>query len=94
MEYYKAIDVWSRRDEDRIVRYRCFELLPDSGYSVQSADYYSAPFLDARSGHLEKQLLELFLEEAPKARSPLFPTLIEAIHAFNLDFKEADAEQP
>jgi hypothetical protein len=95
MEYYRAIDVWSRKDEDTIVRYRCFQLLPDGGYSVQSADFYKAPFRDARPAQNEKQFLELFLEEAPKSRSPLFPTLIEAIGAFGQDFIEGgtDAEQ-
>jgi hypothetical protein len=95
MEYYKAIDVWSRKDDGRIVRYRCFQLLPDGGYCVQSADYYHAPFGDARPAQHEKQFLELLLEEAPKVRSPLLPTLIEAIRAFDRDFREpgTDAEQ-
>jgi len=95
-EYYKAIDVWSRKDEGTVVRYRCFQLLPDSGYSVQSADYYNAPFRDARPAQHEKQFLELFLEEAPKARSPLSPTLVEAISAFDRDFQGqgTDAAQP
>ncbi len=93
MEYYKAIDVWSRRDKGTIVRYRCFQLLPDGGYSVQSADYYRPPFRDAGPAQHDKQFLELLSEVAPKARSPLFPTLIDAIRAFELDFKEMGAEQ-
>jgi hypothetical protein len=86
MEHYKAIDVWSRRDEGTVVRYRCFQLLPDGGYSVQSADYYKAPFLDSRPAKHEKQFLELLLEEDPKVRSPLFRTLVEAIRAFDREF--------
>jgi hypothetical protein len=95
MEHYRAIDVWSRKDKGTIVRYRCFQLLPDGGYNVQSVDFYKAPFRDARSDQHEKQFLELFSEEAPKSRSPLFPTLIEAIGAFEQDFKErgTDTEQ-
>jgi hypothetical protein len=88
MEYYKAIDVWSRKDEGAVVRYRCFQLLPDGGYSVQSADYYKAPFRDTQSAQHEKQFLELLSEESPKMRSRLFPTLIEAISAFDRDFQE------
>jgi len=87
MEYYKAIDVWSRKNKSTVVRYRCFQLLPDSGYAVQSADYYNAPLRDARPAEHEKQFLELFLEEDPKVRSPLFPTLVEAIRAFDQEFK-------
>jgi hypothetical protein len=95
MEYYKAIDVWSRRDRGTIVRYRCFQLLPDGGYSVQSADHYHAPFRDDRPAQHEKQFLELFLQEAPEVRAPLLPTLLEAIRAFDRDFEEdeIDAEQ-
>ena len=96
MEYYKAVDVWFRKNEGTVIRYRCFQLLPDGGYSVQSADYLHAPFQDTRHAQHEKQFLELLLEEAPKLRSPLFPTLIEAIRGFELDFKESgtDDEQP
>jgi hypothetical protein len=96
MEYYKAIDVWSRKDEGTIVRYRCFQLLPDGGFSVQSADYYNAPFRDAQPEQHEKQFLELFLEEAPELRSPMLPTIIEAIRPFDRDFEDdrTDSGQP
>jgi hypothetical protein len=96
MEYFKAIDVWSRKGEGTVVRYRCFQKLPDGGYTVQSADYYHAPFLEVQAAQHEKQFLELFSEEAPKVRSPLFPTLLEAICAFDQDFQqpETDAERP
>jgi hypothetical protein len=96
MEYYKAIDVWSRKDNATLVRCRCFQMLPDGGYTVQSADYYNSPFRDTRSAQHEKQFLELLLEESPEVRSPLFPTLIEAISAFDRDFQKlrTDAEQP
>ena len=95
MEYYKAIDVWSKKDQVTVVRYRCFQLLPDGGYTVQSADYYKAPFRGTQSAQHEKQFLELLSEESPKVRSPLFPTLIEAISAFDHDFQNLiDTEQP
>jgi hypothetical protein len=92
MEYSKAIDVWSRKEEGRVVRYRCFQLLPDGGFSVQSADYYNAPLQDARTVQLEKQFLELLLEEASEVRSPSFPSLIEAINAFDRDFDESGTD--
>ena len=88
MEYYKAIDVWSRKDKMTVVRYRCLQLLPDDGYTVQSADYYRAPFADAQTAQHEKQFLELLSEESPRVRSPLFRTLFEAISAFDRDFQE------
>lgn len=89
MKYYKALDVWSRKNEKTVVRYRCFQLLPDGGYSVQSADHYHAPFLDTRAGQLDKQFLELLLTEAPEVRSPPFPTLDEAIRAFVREFEDS-----
>ena len=89
MKYYKAIDVWFRKNEKTVVRYRCFQLLPEGGYSVQSADHYHAPFLDTRAGQLDKQFLELLLTEAPEVRSPLLPTLDEAIRAFVREFEDS-----
>jgi hypothetical protein len=89
MKYYKVLDVWSRKNEKTVVRYRCFQLLPDGGYSVQSADHYHAPFADIRTEELDKQFLELLSEEAPEARSPLFPTVDEAIGAFVREFGKA-----
>lgn len=95
MEYYKAIDVWSKKDRVTVVRYRCFQLLPDGGYTVQKSDYYKAPFRDTLSAQHEKQFLELLSEESPKVRSALFPTLIEAVSAFDRDFQNrTDAGRP
>jgi len=88
MECYKAIDVWSRKAEGIVVRYRCLQILPDAGYTVQSADYYHSPFREVRGAHHESQFLELFSDEDPKVRSPLFPTLLEAITAFDRDFHQ------
>jgi hypothetical protein len=90
MKYYKALDVWCRKNEKTIVRYRCFQLLPNGGFSVQSADHYHAPFADSRAEQLDKQFLELFLAEAPEARSSLFPTLDEAVRAFAQEFADRD----
>ena len=92
MEYYKAIDVWSKKDEGTVVRYCCFQMLPDGGYTVQSADYYNVPFREGQSVQHEKQFLELFSEEVPRLRSPLFPTLMEAILAFDRDFRQCETD--
>ena len=80
MKYYKALDVWSRKNEKTVVRYRCFQLLPDGGYSVQSADHYHAPFVDTRAGQLDKQFLELLLTEA-LARQLEPAETITAVHS-------------
>ena len=88
MKYYKALDVWYRKNEKTVVRYRCFQLLPDGGFSVQSADYYRAPFADSRAEKLDKQFLELVAEEAPEVRSQLFPTIDEPVQSFMQEFED------
>ena len=80
---YKAIDVWSRRN-GAIIRYRCFQVLPNESYCVQSVDFCRPPF-EEEFQH-DKQFLELLNENAPELRSPLFPSLTEAIEAFDRDF--------
>ncbi|MBX7220589.1 MAG: hypothetical protein K1Y36_11635 [Blastocatellia bacterium] len=78
---YQAIDIWIRKDEETLVRYRCFQVLPLGKFCVQSADFYRQPFDQVQSIQLEKQFLELFLEEAPEIRSGLFESLEAAIQA-------------
>jgi hypothetical protein len=90
MKYYKALDVWCRKNKQTVVRYRCFQLLPNGGFSVQSADHYHTPFADSRAEQLDKQFLELFLAEAPEVRSSLFPTLDETVRAFAQEFSDLD----
>jgi hypothetical protein len=86
---YRSIDVWRRREAD-IVRYRCFHILPDEIYCVQSADFYRPPFDDKRVVELNKQFLQLLDEEAPESRSGGFPSLTEAIEAFDQEFGNQD----
>lgn len=85
----KAIDVWKRLPNGRVVRYRCFEVLGSGGYCVQSADFFAFPIDDAQLRFSEKQFLELLIEEAPMERCPVYPTLKEAIDAHEHDFPEA-----
>ena len=82
---YKAIDVW-RRKKETVVRYRCFQVLPDETYCVQNADYYRPPFSSAQADQQDQQFLELLMEEAPDSRSKSFPSLDEALQAFDRDF--------
>lgn len=91
---YRTIDVW-KRYADHVVRYRCFELLPIGKYCVQSADsYYSAKEL-GKDDSLERQFLELLLEQNPEERSAVFDTLQEAItghdRAFSDFVKDSDS---
>lgn len=83
---YKSIDVWKRLGTSRLVRYRCFEVLPEGGFCVQSADYYDAPFSDPRREDHDKQFLELLAEDAPEKRSMSSPTIEGAIDSYDAEF--------
>jgi hypothetical protein len=81
---FRAIDVWQRRPSGQLVRYRCFQVLPDGGYCVQSADFHPQ---DARQTQfLETQYLELLSELDPDERSKVHPSLEEAIEAHQTQF--------
>lgn len=53
------------------------------------------PLHEEQARMLDRQFLELFLEESPEQRSPLYSTLTEAIATFDLNFADdevADAQ--
>ena len=81
MILYEAIDVWRKQNDGTAIRYRCFKVLPEGGYCVQSADYFPTVNAD-----LEKQFIELFTEQEPDERSGIFSTLKEAITNFDQEF--------
>ncbi len=83
---FKAIDVWKRLGKGRLVRYRCFQVLPGGGYCVQSADFYDAGQAEEAAAEHERQFLELLREQAPDARSSTYDTLEEAIAAHEGEF--------
>jgi hypothetical protein len=77
--YFRSVDVWEREDS-RIICYRCFELIPDGGFCVQSADFYSNGS-EERGQSFNRQFLELLSGQDPADRSHVFGTLEEAISA-------------
>lgn len=85
---FKAIDIWKRIDDTTAVRYRCFQRLTDGQFCVQSADYYHLPLNEEQVKILDKQFLELFIEESPDQRSSLHPNLEEAITFYELEFAD------
>jgi hypothetical protein len=86
MKLYRAIDVWRRLDGGRAVRYRCFEVLPDGGFCVQSADFYGGERRDDHAAMLDRQHVELLLEQAPDDRVRTHPTLEAAIEQHDKEF--------
>ena len=84
--YFRIIDVWQRIDQRSVKRYRCFEVLPNNGYCVQSADFYRLPVDAKQVAELDRQFVELFAEQPPDERSSTYKTLEEAILQHQKDF--------
>jgi hypothetical protein len=91
---FKAIDIWKRLDDAAAIRYRCFQRLNDGQFCVQSADYYHLPLNENQIKALDKQFLELFIEESPDQRSSLYSTLEEAIANYDLEFSSDFVSSP
>jgi hypothetical protein len=83
---FKSVDVWKRLHNGDAIRYRCFELIPSGRYCVQSADFYRRPLDDKSGGFLDRQFIELLLQQAPEDRTQTFSTLEEAIANHDEEF--------
>lgn len=70
------------------MRFRCFEDLNGSRFCVQSSDVYRSPLKDNPIGDLERQHIELLIEEDPFIRSGSFVSLEEAIRDHELSFED------
>ena len=89
---FKAIDVWKRLSEGELARYRCFQILPENRYCVQSVDFYRQPLDEVRMRALDSQFVELLLGDAPNAANETYGTLEEAIAKHDLDFRDFEED--
>jgi hypothetical protein len=87
MTHYQYIAVW-RRESYGLKLYRCFGVLVGGGYVVQSADRFYAKHSRESVAQLERQFLELLLEEAPDERVEPRPSIEEAIRHFDSLFAD------
>jgi hypothetical protein len=85
---YEAVDVWKRISSDQVLRYRCFRILPERRFCVQSADHYYLPLDENLRKQHKSRFLELLAEEAPDVREKTYETLEEAIEMFEQGFEE------
>jgi len=85
-KYYKGFDVW-KRGREKLQVFRCFEIIPNGGYCVQSSDFYRKDQAGRVTKDHEKQFLELLMDEPPELRSRVFPTIEEAILDFETTFE-------
>jgi hypothetical protein len=83
---YKTIDVWRKKGNDCAIRYRCFEILGENKFCIQSVDYFYLPFAKKEVKQLERQFVELFIEVAPEERNDCFSTIEEAIKSYDDTF--------
>lgn len=88
MRLYKRIDVWTRIQANQVAVYRCFEVLPGGGYCVQNKDFFHFPLREADMKALERNFLDLLVEQDPRERSEAFPTLEEAIEQHEREFSD------
>lgn len=82
---YRQINVWERIEEGRVAVYRCFEILPDKRYYVQSKDFFSFPLEEQNLRLFQEQFLELLSGEWDEERET-YESLEEAIQRDDEDF--------
>jgi hypothetical protein len=87
IEQIRSFDVWRRNGQNGLTRYRCFEDCSSHRFCVQSADFYKEPISAERIAQLEKQYIELLLQDSPFNRSGAFPTIEEAIADHDASFE-------
>jgi hypothetical protein len=86
---FKSFDVWKKTSTAQLVRYRCFEDTDTRKFCVQSADFYNLPIQTERLVQLEKQFIELMIEQSPFERSGSFDSVEEAIAHHDSEFVDS-----
>jgi hypothetical protein len=77
---FRSFDVWKRIQSPKgVQRYRCFEDLASRKFCVQSSDFYRNPVTLQAVSELEKQFIELLIEQSPFERSGGFSSIEAAI---------------
>jgi len=90
VKLYEVVDVWRREADGSLLRFRCFRVLPEGTFCVQSADHYRASFPPGHERQMEEQFRTLLGEEAPDVRGHTWPTLEQAISAFEREFENIE----
>jgi hypothetical protein len=90
---YREVNIWKRVSEKEAARYRCFERLPEGGYGIQSVDWYQLPLKEKNTKFLDNNYLELMIEKTLTNQTKLYPTVAEAIAAFEQDFGNERLEE-
>ncbi len=83
---YKSIDVWRKHSNKCAIRYRCFQVVGEKKFCVQSADYFYYPIDKEQIENFESQFLQLFIDCLPDERTETYATLEEAIKKHEEEF--------
>lgn len=76
----RSFDVWRHSESPKgVTRYRCFEHLGNRMFCVQNSDFYPKGLSPGDFTQLDKQFVELLLEEDPFSRSGSFSLVEDAI---------------
>lgn len=86
---YKFFDVLERNDNNSFIVYRCFEVLSENMFGVQSSDYIYPPLSGNQMIYFNKQFVELFIETPPDERTKVCSSIEEAIKKHKEDFELA-----
>jgi hypothetical protein len=84
--FFRDFDIWKRISDNCVDRYRCFEILPNQGFCVQSRDRYCEYDFKKNQDFLERNFLELISDLSPLDRSSISSTIEGAIIAFEQSF--------
>lgn len=86
MTLYRHVPVY-RRVENGIAVYHVFEVI-GLGYVVQSQDFIYADSTAEHERMLQRQFIELLIDEAPELRSQPASSIEAAIQAFDAEFPD------
>ena len=87
----RSIDVW-KREGGSLICYRCFEVVGESLYWVQSKDFIHFPMDESHLKTHQRNFLELLVEEAPDEPTSTFATLEEAILRYEAAVGDLEGE--
>ncbi len=83
---FRRIDVWKRINDEKTIKYICFENLENNRFIVQNADFFYDPVGKKELEESEKRSVELFIESSPNERNKEYSSLNEAIEAHDKEF--------
>lgn len=90
---FKEFNIWKPIDEKKVIRYRCFEILPDRKFFVKASDCIykesDKKDWDSLESYFLENLFDGIFDELAESASE---TIEEAIAKHEADFEEVNDE--